>query len=412
MRILHTSDWHLGKSLEEYSRLPEQQQFLDELCEIVEARDIDFVIVAGDIYDSSNPGAEAERLFYKGVNRLSNQGKRPVLIIAGNHDSPERLMAVSPLAREHGVIIAGTPKTVVETSYHKGFSVIKSGEGFIELEIKGEKAVILLMPYPSERRLNEVIGDEESIQADERSAQTSYGEKIAHLFSQGQKFFREDTITIVAGHFYMTGGESSGSERDISLGGALMVPTSALPKGTQYVALGHLHRPQKISCGEMNIYYSGSPLQYSKSEAGYAKAVYIADIQPSQPPIVEKVTLKNYKPITILRANSIEESLEQLERIKNESCYVYLEIRTSRPILLSELKEMRAIKSDIVEIMPMLYTTDEEALQGSYAEKTIFEEFEGFYKELRGVEPTAEIVQLFKSLCLKGEGEETAIEAD
>ena len=157
MRILHTGDWHLGKNLEGQSRMDEQELFLNDFIEIVERQDVDLVIIAGDVYDSSNPPARAEKMFYDTLKRISNHGKRLTLVISGNHDNPERLVAAGPLAMEHGIIMVGTPKTIVQQGDYGKHKILNSGEGFIEIEINGEKSVILTVPYPSEKRLNEVL---------------------------------------------------------------------------------------------------------------------------------------------------------------------------------------------------------------------------------------------------------------
>ena len=109
MRILHTSDWHLGRSLEQISRIEEQRAFIDLLVETCEDQKVDLVLVAGDIYDTYNPPASAEELFYEALERLSGKGKRAVVVIAGNHDNPERLCAASPLAYKNGIILLGYP---------------------------------------------------------------------------------------------------------------------------------------------------------------------------------------------------------------------------------------------------------------------------------------------------------------
>ncbi|MDU3724668.1 MAG: exonuclease subunit SbcD, partial [Clostridium celatum] len=157
MRILHTGDWHLGKNLEGQSRMDEQEAFLNDFIDIVEENNIDLVIIAGDVYDSSNPPARAEKMFYDTLKKLSKNGERLTLVIAGNHDNPERLVAAGPLAMEHGIIMVGTPKTVVQPGQYGKHRVVNSGEGFVEIEINGEKSVILTVPYPSEKRLNEVL---------------------------------------------------------------------------------------------------------------------------------------------------------------------------------------------------------------------------------------------------------------
>ncbi len=157
MRILHTSDWHLGKNLEGFSRMDEQERFIEDFINIVDNNNIDMVIIAGDIYDNGNPPARAEKMFYDCIKRVSNKGERLVLIIAGNHDNPERLVAASPLAYDEGIILMGTPKTIVPKGKYGDFNVINSDLGCLEVEIKGENAVIISLPYPSEKRLNEIL---------------------------------------------------------------------------------------------------------------------------------------------------------------------------------------------------------------------------------------------------------------
>ena len=143
MKILHTSDWHLGKNLEGASRIEEQEQFIEDFIHIVDKNCIDLVIISGDIYDNSNPPARAEQLFYKALKKISDNGKRMVLIIAGNHDNPERLSAVTPLTYEQGVIILGKPKSYAEIGPCGEYSIIDSGEGYLEFEMNGEKAVVI-----------------------------------------------------------------------------------------------------------------------------------------------------------------------------------------------------------------------------------------------------------------------------
>lgn len=136
MRILHTGDWHLGKNLEGVSRLKEQEAFLQDFVRIVEEQNIDLIIIAGDIYDTSNPPAAAEKLFYDTLKKLSKNGERITLVIAGNHDNPERLIAAGPLAMEHGIIMVGTPKTIVSTGQYGEHEVVDSEKGILSLGLE------------------------------------------------------------------------------------------------------------------------------------------------------------------------------------------------------------------------------------------------------------------------------------
>lgn len=391
MRILHTSDWHLGKYLENFSRLEEQSLFLQQLNEIVEENEVELIVIAGDIYDTANPPAEAEQIFFQSIKKLCNEGKRPVIIISGNHDSPSRLTASSPIAIPQGIIVFGTPNCVIPKCEYEHFSIVNSGQGFIELFLNGEKVLISAMPYPSEKRLNDTLINTDN----EKELQKNYSEKIGYLFKEIEKEYREDTINICIAHLYVIGGEMCKSERDISLGGSYAVSADVLPKA-QYIAMGHLHRPQKVS-GCENAFYSGSPIQYSKSEEGYAKCVYMVDVVPSKPAEVNKVYLKNYKPIVILKASSIEEAIQLCEKYSNENCYLYLEITTDRAILQDEIKTMRTLKKDIVDICPFLI--DENYIQEEeIQEKTILEQFNDFYFENKKILPTDELRQLFLEL--------------
>jgi exonuclease SbcD len=197
MRILHTSDWHLGKSLEQINRIEEQRDFISCLTKIVEEEKIDMVLVSGDVYDTNNPSTAAEELFYDAVDKLNGKGKRPVVVIAGNHDNPERLCAASPLAYKNGIILLGYPNSDAGRYKVKtdNITLADSGQGWMELGISScnESAVILTLPYPSESRLEEILTKE----LDEELLQLAYSDRIGNLFSKLREKFRGDTINLI-----------------------------------------------------------------------------------------------------------------------------------------------------------------------------------------------------------------------
>ncbi len=397
MRILHTSDWHLGKSIEEYSRINEQGEFLQELEQIADDKEVDLIIVAGDVYDVSNPPAEAERLFYKSMSRLTKDGKRPVLIVAGNHDNPDRLTAASPIALDKGLILVGTPKTVIETGKFGGFEIVNSGSGFLEIKIKDETAVVLTMAYPSEKRLNEVFESENTSTSSESEFRKSYNERIKEMFLELEQNFRPDTINLVAGHFHIKGGEVSESERDIVIGGLYAVESESLPSRAQYIAMGHLHRMQKINDAERVIYYSGSPMAYKKGEHSQAKAVNLVEVLAGLPAVVEKIYLKNYRPVEVWRTQSIEAAIELCRERSDDDCLVYIEIISDRTIKFSEHKEMTRLKSGILYVDVQHRESNLEKLAVE-EDKTIEQEFFEFYMLKENCPPSQELVQLFLQL--------------
>ena len=403
MRILHTADWHLGKNLEGQSRMDEQEEFLNDFVNIVEENNIDLIMIAGDIYDNPNPPARAERMFYNTLKRLSKNGERLTLVISGNHDNPDRLIAAGPLAREHGIIMVGTPKTVVQCGDYGVHKVLESGEGFIEIEINNEKAVILTIPYPSEKRLNEVIYN--SMDEEEEKAK-SYSERIFSLFDSLKNNYREDTINLVISHLFAMGSEESGSERSIQLGGSYIVDGKCFPKEAQYVALGHVHKPQIVPGTNKKARYCGSPIHYNKKEINFEKKCFIIDVRPNEECTIEEVSLKVYKPIEVWKCNSIEDAILKCEENKDRECWVYLEVKTDRYIREDEIKQMKDLKKDILEIMPKVSGINEDENEGlSLSEKSFKEIFIDFYKKERNVDPEKEIVDLLLSIASE-EGDE------
>lgn len=399
MRFIHTSDWHLGKNLEGHSRLAEQEKFCKDFIDLVNENDIDMVIIAGDIYDTSNPPAQAEKLFYKTVSELSQNGKRCVLIIAGNHDNPERLSAASPLAHEQGIIILGMPNSYTQPYKYNGFEIVFSEEGVVELKIKDESVVISTLPYPSEKRLNEVLVKS----TDDKDKQQTYTEKIGEIFKLTTKRFKEDTINIAVSHLFVLGGETTDSERPIELGGSLIVNTKDLPQNAQYIALGHLHKPQKVS-ERLNAYYSGSPLQYSKDERSYSKGANIVDIKAGEKPKINQIYFKNYKPIEVFKCSGIEEALKICEENKDRDIWSYFEIKTEEVLAQSDIKKMKDTLKDIIEIRPIITSNEQEEVI-DMKEKSMGELFKEFYSFSRGVEPKGELMDLFLDIVSE-EGED------
>ncbi|HBP37565.1 MAG TPA: exonuclease sbcCD subunit D, partial [Clostridiales bacterium] len=276
MRILHTADWHLGRSLEQYSRLEEQAAFLDELQQICDREAVDLLLICGDVFDTYNPPAAAENLFYDALERLAGQGRRAVVAIAGNHDNPDRLAAAAPLAYRHGVILLGYPSSDVGLLRQRNHgwpdSVEDAGPGYLKIRPAGAgcAATLITLPYPSEARLAALA----ERQTDESRVQLNYSAKIGQLLGRlAEAHFSAGTVNLIAAHLFMQGGWTSDSERTLQMGAAMLVDPSVLPPATQYAALGHLHRPQGVAGSPVPARYAGSPLAYSFSEADYAKSV-------------------------------------------------------------------------------------------------------------------------------------------
>lgn len=401
MKILHSSDWHLGKCLEGQSRLPEQEKFLEDFVHIVEENEIDIVFLSGDIYDNGNPPARAEQIFYNTLKKMSKDGERLIVVIAGNHDSAERLTAARLLAMEHGIIMAGTPKTIVPEGVYGQHQVVRSGEGFVEVNVRGERAVILLVPFPSEKRLNEFLYDTMS---EEEEKQQSYNERMKELFKKLEKEFRQDTINLVMAHIFASGVEETGSERKLTLGGSYLADSSCFPKQAQYIALGHIHRMQTVPGTGKRARYSGSPIHFNRKEIPYEKNVLLIEVSAGEPAEISEIALPVYKPIEVWKCEQYFEALKMCKENADRECWVYLEIKTDTYITEEQIKELKMWKKDILEITPLLPDVEEQRnAHLEEREKSFHELFFDFYKRERGVEPDEELVKLLHSIIIKEE---------
>ena len=254
MRLLHTSDWHLGRTLHREDLLPAQRAFLDHLVETVRTERVDAVLVAGDVYDRAIPGLGAVELFDGILHRLAEL-RVPVVLIAGNHDSARRLGIASRLIEQAGV--------------HLRTDVARCGEPVLLADEHGPVAVYGV-PYLEPTLVRGELG------AGSASHAAVLGAAMERVRADlaARKAQQPGTRSVVLAHAFVVGGEASDSERDITVGGVPSVPASVF-EGMDYAALGHLHGSQVI--GE-RLRYSGSPLAYSFSEADHRKSMWLVDL--------------------------------------------------------------------------------------------------------------------------------------
>ena len=199
LKILHTADWHLGKKLDSFSRLEEQIEVMDEICTIADDQQVDMVIVAGDLFDTFNPPVEAIELFYKTLKRLSNNGKRTVIAIAGNHDSPDRIDAPNPLAKECGIIFIGNPDSILTPfKLDEGFEITNVDGNFFEIMHPNHPFPIRIIatPYANEIRLKTYLGAEEKDDALNELLKNKW-----HFYAE--KYFDSKGVNILTSHLYM-----------------------------------------------------------------------------------------------------------------------------------------------------------------------------------------------------------------
>ncbi|MDQ0876948.1 exonuclease SbcD [Paenibacillus sp. V4I3] len=380
MRILHTADWHFGRTLEGRSRLEEQTAFMDELVQIVQDQAIDLVLIAGDIYDSVNPPAAAEQLFYEGISRLADGGKRQVAIISGNHDHPDRLAASGPLAAKQGITIIGLPVPDIQS---------------IGIARTGELARLIALPYPSESRLKELLSDV----AEEEVLRSKYSERVGALIRKQAASFEAGTVNLIMSHLYVLGGHETESERPIQVGGAYTVDTNALTAGAQYVALGHLHRPQNVKAASP-IRYCGSPIAYSFSEAGQAKSVTVLDLAPGQVAEPKEIFLTSGRPLVSWKAKEgIGQVHQWLDEQRDASAWIDLEVTMTEAMSIEQIQSLRKAYEGFIHIRPIYPEMEAVRAVVSRSDLSMEEHFTRFYsRQTGGAQPEPELVRLFLEL--------------
>jgi exonuclease SbcD len=300
MRLLHTSDWHLGQSLHNYDRLYEHQCFLDWLLDTIVAEQADALLVCGDVFDNANPSAASQRQLYRFLRQVRQRAPRlDVIVIAGNHDSPGRLDAPGPLLEEHGTRVVG--------------NVPRRDDGAIDVEqlvlpLTGSDGNVaawcIAMPFLRPADVPRIGADEGD----------PYLGGIALLYQQALAVAlarRQPGQSIVAmGHCHMVGGEMSNeSERRIVIGGTEMLPSGIFGADIAYAALGHLHLAQAVG-KQPHIRYSGSPLPLSFSEVHYQHQVLRVDLQDGQPAQVTPLAVP--RAVDMLRLPEKPAPLEQV----------------------------------------------------------------------------------------------------
>ena len=397
MRILHTSDWHLGKRLDFYSRFEEQKAVLDEIVQIAHEKGVDMVIVAGDLFDNFTPSNEAMELLYKTLNRLAKHGQVPVVAIAGNHDSPDRINVPDVFARENGVLFVGYPTdTVPLLSIEAGFSITKSDEGFVELQLPKYNYPIRLLhtAFANEVRLKECFTDDK-----ESSLQTALAGRWKELATH---HCDDKGVNILTTHLFVQekGGqelEEPDGERPIKIGNAELLYSNIIPQEIQYAALGHLHSLQNV--GQFQpVYYSGSILRYSFTEAYQQKYVVIADMEPGKKPVIETVPISGGKELERKTFDSVAKAVEWLRA--NEDVLVELTMETDEFLTAREHKEIHDVHNGIIFLIPKVKNlqSSENSAKEIDLTKDITTLFREYFVSAKKQEPNEEIMNLFKEI--------------
>jgi exonuclease SbcD len=329
MKILHTADWHLGKKLHKYDLTEEHQLFFDWLVSLIQEREITLLLISGDVFDLANPPTEARALYFNFLRKMIEL-KCKIIITGGNHDSASMLNAPKDILALLDVRVIGgaTPNLADELLVY-------------------DDLVVCAVPYLRDADLRQSLEGETASNRVEavRQGIKSHYDELAQLCQEQYP----DKFALAMGHLYAHGASTSESEREIQMGNLAGFEGTDFSSTFQYVALGHIHRPQRVS-GLEHIRYSGSPIALSFSEKDDAKTVIELTLEHNQLQEITPIAVPKFRVLKKL-TGSLEKVKSQLTSFQNEApLKAFLEIEVSEeaynPLLIRELNEIVSIFED------------------------------------------------------------------
>jgi len=337
MKILHTSDWHIGQKFMGKSREEEHKAFLSWLYEIIKKENIDVLIVAGDIFDTGNPPNYALELYYNFLKQLFSIKNLYVIITAGNHDSISTLKA---------------PKQLLE---FMNVHVITSGDEdenelipiYKEDKLQG---VVCAVPFLRDSIVRKAVSGQTTNEK-ETSLNTGIKQHYIDVYEEAIKLTSKDNLPIIAtGHLTTVGSRTSESERDIYIGGTLDIGSDFLGKYFDYVALGHLHINQTVGCD--HVRYSGSPIPLSFSEANQKKKINIVEFKDDEDNKVEvkEIEIPLYRKLQVIKGNleSVIKELNTLNTPEDKTTWIEIHLNDDNPMSANQEIREYADKNELI----------------------------------------------------------------
>lgn len=376
MRFLHTADWHVGKLLRSRSRLDEQEAVLQEILDIARREKVDCVLAAGDLFESQAPSPEAERLVYQFFAELLAAGIQAV-IIGGNHDHPKRLAAIRTLLDPLHIYVRPEPCG-------------PSTGGVIEIAKNGELARIAVLPWVPERKIVDIAQMFRPV--DEWCK--SYESTVSGMMEALTAGFAADSINILMAHLYVHNAITSASERAVHVSQPYAISPQQFPQTANYVALGHLHRPQMVGGTLAPGVYAGSPLQLDFGEQEQEKRVVLFNAKAGAPTHPESIPLSAGRRLRDLRG-----TLEELESMAEIAGTDFLRVRVRASVqptgLADRIRELLPNAVDIQVEAPREAVVEIRAALGPQPPEVLFRHF---YERQKNVLPSPDLEKLFLEL--------------
>ena len=361
MRLLHTSDWHVGKTIRGHSRADEHRAVLGEIVALAAEHAVDLVLVAGDLFETAAPSAEAEAIVYRALLDLAGTGAQ-VAVITGNHDSGRKLQAVAPVFSAAGrVHVLAQPAR-------------PDDGGILSLRTQpGEDVRLAMLPFVSQRG---IVRAKDLMDSQAYEHAQAYAERMRLVIDALAEGFEPCTVNVLMAHAFVHGGQLGGGERAAHFIDDYALSAQAFPANAGYVALGHVHRPQRIA-GPGQIHYCGSPLQLDFGERDQPKQVNLVDIVPGLPPTVIALPLSSGRALRRLLGTLAE--LESRREALADDPWLQVIVREPRRAGLGDT--VREMLGDGVVDVRVEDTSRPAPQRPSRAGRTPMEQFDEFLAE-------------------------------
>lgn len=312
MKLLHTSDWHIGKTLKGRNRLDEQRAVIAQIVAIAREHQPDAVLVAGDLYDLAVPSAEAQQLVVQALLALRATGAE-VIAIAGNHDSPSTFDAYRPLMGAAGITLVGSVRTAD-----------RGGVVSFDARSTGERVNVAVLPFLSQRY---AVRAAQLIASSPSELSRDYDDMVREVIRNLAASFTPNAVNVVMAHLTVTGGAFGGGERAAQSIFEYHVPASAFPADAHYVALGHLHRRQTLSA-PCPVVYSGAPFAVDFGEQDNKHVVCLVEATPTTPARVTDVPVTAGRRLRTVHG-TVTELVARAEEFGDDFLRVYVREPTS-----------------------------------------------------------------------------------
>lgn len=375
MRFLHTADWHVGKALRGRSRFDEFAAALEEVAAIARDRRVDAVLLAGDVFDSPAPPAEAEKLVYDFLARLLPE-RIACVVIAGNHDHPRKLAALAELLEGLRIFV----RADVRPPEQGGVVRVPSRDG-------ADEALVAVLPFVPERK----VVDACQLLGPEHEWYEEYARRLEQVLARLTAGFTPRTVNLVVAHLLISGARVGTGERPLHLGEAYGVNAQQLPANAQYIALGHLHRPQELMAPS-RTFYSGSLLELDFGEQEQDKRVVIVEAVPGKPSAIESVPLQAGR-----RLRDLTGTLPELFSLAGSvgDDYLRVAVKVDGPVP-GVAEQVRELLPNALDVRLMYERSAPEGVPAATQGLSPSQLFADFYRRRNGAPPPAEMLKLFE----------------